>query len=235
MLPGPDIIQECPYCQAHARMCTLDSGNTFGSKVWSDGYAYSPQLPPAVVVTRCNRCRGIYWMEDAPVVGEVPRTTFTHVETTVKRRWWFGTRTDIKRTFTESPLKKLPLLTHLDVKGLREALAQLPPDHDPFRQRYLRGHLWWRFNDHYRQEPVKPPTKTEIALNQQNLATLIGLYDPQDPPAKFKCAAMLIGLERYGDAKAIAEMVEEEMWAPIRMKFIEAAEQRTCGIFRIEG
>ena len=106
---------------------------------------------------------------------------------------------------------------------------------DPFRQWHLRGHLWWRFNHRYRQEPVRPPTKKEIALNQQNLTTLITMYDPQDPPAKLKCAAMLLGLERFGDAKAIAEMVEEEQWAPIRIKFIEEAEQKKSGVFRLVG
>jgi len=235
MLPGPDIIHECPYCQAQARKETLMSGNTFGAKTWSDGFWDAPMLPSAVRVTRCPRCRGIFWVKDAKEIGKVPKTTREYVDVTVKRWWWFGTYTENRLVVHASPLKKLPMLTHLDVDGLRQAVAELPPDPELFRQRYLRVHLWWRFNDRYRQEPVKIPTRKEITLNQQNLSTLITLYDPQDEKARWKFAAMLIGLERFGDAKAIAEMEEDERLAPLKMKFIEEAELRKSGVFRVEG
>ena len=53
---GPQRIIECPYCSALAQHRTLDSGNTLGAVVWTDGRQYAPMMvePPAVV--KCHAC-----------------------------------------------------------------------------------------------------------------------------------------------------------------------------------
>jgi hypothetical protein len=78
MLPGPDAYVRCPSCAALARHSTLLSGNSFGAKVWSDGFVDAPMYPDPPPYVQCRRCHTCYWLaraeelaeEDAPHWGE---------------------------------------------------------------------------------------------------------------------------------------------------------------------
>jgi hypothetical protein len=70
MLPGPDHILTCPTCKTHIRLPTLQSGNTFGARHWTDGYMHAPMLPQQPSITRCRECDTFFWLSDAEKVGE---------------------------------------------------------------------------------------------------------------------------------------------------------------------
>lgn len=72
MLPGPDQVIACPMCQAHQSHQTLRSGNTFGARLYSDGYQYAPMLPTPPPVVRCRACAECFWLDLAADVEEVP-------------------------------------------------------------------------------------------------------------------------------------------------------------------
>ena len=230
---GQDTIHECPYCKARARKGNLWSRTSFTTQVWSDGYKVEPVPWEDVRVTRCPRCHGIYWLEDARVLGKVPEPTNSGVEVKVKRTWWLGTRTEIHRTFKVHPLSELPLLKSPDKAGLQEALADLRPDHDRERQAYLRTQQWWAHNHRFRHGPMEPPTESDIAFNHRNLSQLLTLYQPNDEPTRLKLAGILLCLGRFGDAKAIAELMDHYKWVPYKAKFIAAAEERRSEVFRV--
>ena len=228
-----DTIHECPYCRGRARREARKCGRSFGPKVWSDGFMDEAIPWEDVRVTRCPQCSGMYWLEDARVRGEVPHPTYSGVEIKVKRTWWLGTRTEIHRTLKAHPLSTLPKLIHPDRTGLQEALADLRPDHDPEREAYLRTRLWWAHNHRLRYHSLEQPTEREIALNHRNLSQLLPLYGPHDEPARLMLAGILLSLERFGDAKAIADLMDHYKWVPYKAKFIAAAEQRRSEVFRV--
>ena len=234
MEPGQDTIHECPYCKARARKGNLWCRLSFTTQVWSDGYKVEPVPWEDVRVTRCPRCHGIYWLEDARVLGKVPETTYAEVEVKVKRGWWSGMRTETQQVARTSPLSELPKLKSPDVAGLYEALADLRPDHDRERQAYLRTQLWWAYDHRFRHgRMVEPPTESDIAMNHRNLSQLLTLYQPNDEPTRLKLAGILLCLGRFGDAKAIAELMDHYKWVPYRAKFIAAAEQKRSEVFRL--
>src|SRR5262245_33227662 len=68
---GPDQIVACPSCEGLAKYLTLESGNTFGSRVWTDGRQHSPMLPQPPAVVRCRHCNSVHWLSEARKVGEV--------------------------------------------------------------------------------------------------------------------------------------------------------------------
>lgn len=209
------------------------SGNTFGAQLWSDGYMHAPMLPESVRVTRCPNCGITYWLADAKEIGTLPEPTYANVEVKVKRKWWFGTRTETRHMVQDTPLSHLPKLKHLDAEGMNEALAELPHDDEPDRAAYLRTKLWWAFNDRFRSEEPTTATEVEVAMNHRNLVELLNLTEPEEDQARLKSAAILLALERFGDAEAIATMVEDERLAPFKEKFIEAAKQRKSRVFRL--
>ncbi len=227
-----DTIHECPHCRAHARREPRKCGRPF-PKVWSDGFKEEVIPWEDVRVTRCPQCRCTYWLEDARMIGQVPEPTNSGVEIKVKRTWWFSTRTEIHRTFLVHPLSQLPQLKHADPSGLQEALADLRTDHDRERQTYLRTQLWWAYNHRFRREPMEPLTESDIALNHKNLSQLLPFYQPNDEPARLMLAGILLCLGRFGDAKAIAGMMDHYKWVPYKAKFIAAAEQKRSEVFRV--
>jgi hypothetical protein len=70
MIPGPDKIIACPACGAHASYGTLESGNTIGMRLWSDGWQIAPMLPRPPAVVQCRQCEQVFWLRSAAEVGE---------------------------------------------------------------------------------------------------------------------------------------------------------------------
>ncbi len=71
MIPGPELVISCPRCGALHRRQSLRSGNTFGAEVWTDGWSWSPMLPTAPLVARCEGCGRLFWVGRAEHVGEI--------------------------------------------------------------------------------------------------------------------------------------------------------------------
>src|SRR5438067_7458403 len=69
--PGPDLVIACPNCSAPARMPDPRSGNTFGAKLWTDGFLDAPMLASVPPVTICHACKRLYWLSDARQLGEI--------------------------------------------------------------------------------------------------------------------------------------------------------------------
>src|SRR3954467_2280174 len=69
--PGPDLVIACPNCGAPVRMPGPRSGNTFGAKLWTDGFIDGPMLTSIPPVTTCHACNALYWLSDASRLGEV--------------------------------------------------------------------------------------------------------------------------------------------------------------------
>ncbi len=70
MMPGRTVEVECPLCGCAKSITTLLSGNTFGSRHWSDTKSYSPGMPRLPYVWKCDGCHKYYIPgKDAPRVG----------------------------------------------------------------------------------------------------------------------------------------------------------------------
>ena len=73
----------CPHCRYLALKRNIASFSTGDITRWSDGYASSWFGQPSF--TRCGSCQGVFWLEDATYVGEMPRQDERHAS---KRPRW---------------------------------------------------------------------------------------------------------------------------------------------------
>jgi len=64
MLPGPIRTFECPNCKSLTYKRSIASGNTIGAKLYSDGKRIAPMLPIFPIITKCQKCNNIYWLEN---------------------------------------------------------------------------------------------------------------------------------------------------------------------------
>ena len=70
MLLGPDSIYKCPQCDNLLSVGRLMSGNTFGAHLYSDGKSIAPMMTEFPKITKCSKCKTIFWISKAKKVGE---------------------------------------------------------------------------------------------------------------------------------------------------------------------
>ena len=220
-------------CKGQLRKQTWHSGNSFGSKLWSDGYMIASMMMDPVVMANCPHCSSIFWVADAQEVGDVPEPEYFDEVVEVKRALWFGTKKVKKSGRRDSDLASLPMIQHADVAGISTALDQLTAEDEPWKEEYVRTRLWWAFNDRFREIPDAASDASIVEENRQNLERLITLVDPDNDQGRLKSASILLALGRFGDARAILAMMEEERMFQFRDRFIQAADQSQSKVFRL--
>lgn len=173
-----------------------------------------------VQVTRCTNCKAIYWVEDAPVLREVPYGSFAHKAR--KRRWYsFINLKSIMAATAPSPTP--PAMERLVSDDYHEALKALSVAPDKDREGYLRLRIWWTHNQPYR-DALKPTTPTEDAASIANLHGLLALLETSTEKGILLSAAALAALGRFGDARAILAKLNVAGFREEKKRFMQALE-----------
>ena len=60
MIPENALVAFCPQCKGKKELIQLRSGNTFGTRAWSDGKTVSPMLPKLSPIQKCPHCNHFY-------------------------------------------------------------------------------------------------------------------------------------------------------------------------------
>jgi len=124
MLPGDNIVYACPSCTQKTWVPSLLSGNTFESRLFSDGKRIAPMLPEFPDITRCTSCKKIFWLNEQNEVEDEHLPIFMETD--------------------------LPEATFLDAFGYDEAIMEgLVHGHD--EEIYIRQRIHWAINDRLRQ------------------------------------------------------------------------------------
>lgn len=219
MQPGPTYIVACPHCGELAQQHTVASGNTFGAIFWSDGKQDAPMLPDYPVVTKCSRCFGIYWLEDARQLGEL---SFRSAD--APQNW-----------------QDAPELVQLTVADLVQALATGFGDF-PERERYLRIRLWWAINDMIRYrtrelgpigfEPASHEHEQHRVLLVDNCVRLAELLDEERPEHRIMKAEIARELGQFEEARRLLLHVPDEyVWVAKQLR--ELVDEQESGVRRL--
>ncbi len=190
MLPGPDIVIECPKCEVLARYFTLTSGNTFGARRWTDGKVIAPMSPNPPAITRCRDCGHYYWLSDAKEIGEIPMLEREPVD--IPSAW-----------------KKAKHVRELSESEYLEAIRTGAASSRE-QQLHLRICAWWASNDPLRSQEKNAVHRTQTAPPRSveaimNLEHLLDLLDIGNPYQRFMRAEALRELGRYDDAIRLLE------------------------------
>ena len=188
MMPGPDVIIQCPNSDKVVKKPTLMSGNTFGGRVWSDGYAVYPMLPRSPEITRCGDDGPFFWVSDAKEVGDISPWG---EDSNVHEKW--------KRA------KRIRFLTEAEYL---EAI-EMGMGRNQEEKLYIRLLAWWAANDPLRQaQSDKTAQKSPFLLGskaRKNLEQLLKLLSVTDPNKRLMKAEGLRQLGRFEEALKILQ------------------------------
>ena len=130
MMPGPEILFECPQCGHLLREKTYLSGNTFGASFYSDGKRIAPMLGKVPAITKCPDCDFIFWVNDAKEVGE---------------KWTVGS--NYEKSWVDNVEECRFLSVYDYAHALKEKIYK-----DNEEEFHLAIGLHWAFNDRVRNE-----------------------------------------------------------------------------------
>lgn len=230
---APSQVIACPHCRYLALRQRMRSINTSGNARWSDGYTSC--FPSELSFTRCGRCQGVYWLDDAEVVGTLPEP-----RREASRKFW----PSIFRKLTSSRNDRLPVAQpvpeewlwaqHVDqpdtdalVIGV-ENLAGVPIE----REQALRRKLWWRFNQQHRY-----PVASAIGISetirrtheQSNLLRLLHLSGGEVKTQSLEEAEIYRELGMFAEAKeALARLNQGISGVAIVAEKIRSKDSRVC-------
>jgi len=182
MLPGPTVVRRCPSCGGRFLHPTIASGNTFGARLWSDGYFDAPMLPtdpPFVFVSCCSRVIALCDSETLDVLRD------------------------------QSPFEPVAGLEYWESPGVPQLLAALAELREPRDRRVtLLQQLWFRANDARRSR--KPgPVRDLAAPVAAALEELLDLYDLSDSDQRLGHAELCRELGRFDEAlETLAEPLD---------------------------
>jgi len=204
MLPGPDEIIGCPSCRKPLATGTILSGNTFGAAQWSDGKYEAPMLPEPIRVASCGHCQGVFWVEDAEWMGEVPNGIFDH---------------SAERNPVPDAWREAPRLRPADLEELQSVWGATE---DRQRRCFLSVKIWHLLNDVVRQEGVLP--ETQAAAFRTNLEDLLLLLDEASSAERVMKAEVLRELGRQDEALALLAGAPEALeWVASQIRALARA------------
>lgn len=223
MIPGPDIVVSCPYCQALHRKQSFISGNTFGRSAWSDMKVDSPMMPDIPAITRCIVCQEYFWLKTAREVG-----TFNYDGT--------GIIWGDKELEGISPERAghIPLVRHLQPYEYKDAISQRRYKGRKQKQ-YLLIRLWWSLNDLVRDREDVPMDDVHQQLLKFALEELMVTITPVGDDDFLQLAEMLRELGDFRAAKKWLVKSKDPALAGIREQMAERIRARDRRVFRLAG
>jgi hypothetical protein len=166
--PGPDYIYECPKCSNLLKKGSNNSGNTFGSTLYSDGKMIAPMLPEFPNLTKCKKCDTILCLSEMKEVG-----TCDVWGEKCKKEWKNADRAEF-----------------LDVSDLFRFLEMDIVKNDKEKEKIVRQRIWWTFNDRLRNNKEIFVQENDEVLWEQNCRRLVELFDTTDVNQKIMTAEL---------------------------------------------
>lgn len=209
MLPGPDYIYKCPHCGNLIARGSLMSGNTFGSKLYSDGKRISPMLPEFPLITKCRKCDTIFWLNKLPKVGS--------------RRW-------SDESHPEWEDADMAEFLSLD-DYFRAIEAGLAGKHD--EELHIRQQIWWSFNDMYRHDS-NLPEEVPDARYSENCTSLMKLFDSRNITQRIMMADLNRNMGNFDECLRLLSNIKGRQFDWLKEVFRKECEKGNRIVFEIK-
>ena len=178
MTPGPTIIRKCSICGELIAEYTINSGNTFGARFWTDGKTDAPMLPDAPWLVKCKHCEELLWIDEQEQIGKI-------------EPWGILEEDDSK--FKDALPPVTPSLQDY-FTGLSTGVFERR------KERYLRLRIWWAGNDMRRDmDQSKSMSDKEIS----NLRAFMPLLDETNENDRIMKAEAMRELGMFEEANAL--------------------------------
>lgn len=209
MLPGPNLIYKCPNCDNILQNQSLLSGNTFDSKIYSDGKRIYPMLPDFPDLTKCKKCDHIFWLSNTKEIGSY--------------NW-----DDVQNLLWQNAdnAEFLTVDEYFIALSLFEA-------HDGSEEFFIRQRVWWAFNDRVRHGNDLYNSEEEKTRWESNINGLINILDPADVSQLLMIAELNRNLGNFEISLTIFESLNIPDFDWLKEAFIKNCSDRNQLVFQL--
>lgn len=203
MTPGSPFVVHCPHCDATASKRTLNSGNTFGSRQWTDLKLEAPMLPHYPDLAFCPKCDQPFLFSKAREADEQPQS-------------W---NAPADAPFTDDPTETQWL------QALKAGVFD-----DPKSEQYGRVAAWHCANDPRRESPDENFEFSPAArANLESLSKLLAAKG-DDSDALLLRAEIARELGDFDAALALLDLISHPDYAKPRDLLRELAQQNNSSV-----
>lgn len=210
MIPGPNYIIKCPHCSNLLSKRSLRTGNTIGSKLYSDTKRISPMLPDFPAITKCEKCRNIFWVSDAKEIG-----SYEFDATPLRKEW--------------ENAQRVTFLSYMEYyKVLNTDLIRSKED-----EIFIRTRILWEYNDSYRKGRTSHESEEGKIKKKENIEALIALLDINDVNQKLLMAELYRNLCNFDEAINLLNTNDDEKLKWIKERMIEECNKQNSLVFQL--
>jgi len=212
MLPGPDTIYQCPQCDNFISVGSLMSGNTFGAKLYSDGKHVAPMMPEFPKITRCSKCKTIFWISKSKKI--------------VQRG--FG----IAEILEDQKYQNAQTARSLSLNDYSTALKKEVYTSDE-EEIYIRKRLWWCFNDKVRDGKWLFISEGNSQRWSENTNRLMELLDATDDNEKIMLAELNRNLGYFEKCMDLLNSSENPEFNWLKTEFEKKCNDKNTKVFQL--
>ncbi len=206
MIPGPTYLYHCPGCSNVIANGSIVSGNTFGSALYTDARQIAPMLPEFPVITKCQSCNTILWLDKMEPFASV----------------------NDPRDEACSNAQPAEFLTMEDY--FRALTMVVTNDSD---ERYLRTRIWWKYNDRVRKDDNMFHSVPDWDRWRENSNKLLNLLDPNDVVQRLNMAELHRNLGQFDECLQLLKGVKDDYeWFAGKIR--EECQARRTAVARFE-
>ena len=233
MLPGPDTIYQCPQCDSLISVGSLMSGNTFGAKLYSDGRLVAPRMPEFPKITRCSKCKTIFWISKAKKIDQRGFGIADLLEGTLEDQKYQNSQTARFLSLQQYILAlEIPICTSFeDEFYIRKRLWWY--FNDKARDGKIRTKLWWHFIDMLRNRKPLFIFKFNCQRWSENINRLMELLDSEDVNQRIMIAELNRNLGNFEKCMDLLNSIEYPEFSSVKSIFEKECNDKNTKVFRL--
>jgi len=253
MIPGPNLVYECPKCKRTVWRESLISGNTLGSTLFSDGKRISPMLPEFPFIVKCKECNTFYWLDKKNRIGEFedyeirdykkPKESNTCNTSLLDGIMNTSLLDNIMGEYDEHKYDHIKSKFENEWKKPKEAEFLSPNEYfeaikskicsNKDEELCLRLNLWWAFNDRTRDYKDIFLTEENKDIYESNCIALIEMLDKNEINGKITIAELYRNLGKYIECNKILNTIKDKKYAMFKKILKKECEKNNKNVVEI--
>ena len=207
MTPGPTSVYECPICTKLITRGSIMSGNTIGSKLYSDGKSFAPMLPEYPNLTSCKNCQSIFWLKELEEIGNF--------------------------TWRESENLEWKKADQAEFLTINEYFRAIETDIAEKDELYIRLRIWWSYNDRLRTGREIFMDEEDQLKWSENILKMMDLLDPTDLNEKIMLAEAHRNLGDFDACEKLILSIDNDELNEIKVKFIYQCKRKNKWVIQL--
>ncbi len=209
MIPGPYSVYKCPNCGNFLTKGSLTSGNTFDSKIFSDGKRIAPMLPEFPELTKCKKCDSIFWLSKLKKIGTYE---------------WDDNKSSNRHNADNTDF--------LDIEDCFRALNEKKYE-NIIEERFIRKSIFWSYNDRKRNGRNQFKDENDEIRWRENCIELLSLLDQSDLNQKIMIAEIHRNLGDFENCIVIIQSIDDNNLNWLKEKFLNECNRKNKWVIEL--